>query len=1310
MNQLSYTHKKECIAQSKGLILPNGSTELSDFTGHAIFRDNPFEGVAGNYAVLEFQEGATVTSIVNLACIDNSWLKNYIVVKICDTEIPRNKWDLVKLKKTAPIQILVVPQGGGAGNIIKQVAMVAVAVVAAVYLAPAVAAYAGFAAGSVAYAATVAVAVIATTMVASLALNAIFPPPSIAQPSLGIGGVAPTLSMGSYSYAGMRGMSESASEASTFQFSTSQNSSTQYAPVPKIYGQVKVAPNYAAIPFIESIGTQQYMYLLFDFGYAPLAITDLKIGENPIDTYTGVTYKIHESFVAGDTLTIYNKDIFQEDYSLQLLHGSYRTVTTAVDSTQAILDFQFGQGLSGVDLYSGDLQAKTVDISVEFRKVGDTAWSNFTTIVNAVTGVGSVSGSNIRVTNTTARPFFTTLTLTFPTADEYEIRTSRVTENSDSRYVSDDVFLSTLKSVKPNSPILSDIPHTIVEMKILANDQLSGMVDNFTAVATSILPTWNGSAWVNAATRNPAWHYLDVLRGNGTVKPAEDSRIDLEAFKDWAAWCDEPASNEPLKPKAQCDLVISGGNTAWQALKMISSTGDATPSLRAGKYSISIDRLKDYPVQLFTPRNSNNFSSNIGYHQQPHALRVQYVEPEQEWQSREIIVYDDGYDVNNATEFEVMEIIGVTNFHHAYRLGRRALAQGRLRNETFSIDVGVENILATRGDLVRLAYDIPKIGRGWARISEINGQEITIDENFTAIEIGNYIRIRVSNDTQLDLLVTDVIDVTTVEVSGSLSQVKVGQLIVYGVTETMTLDCLVKSISPTDDLSASLELVAYAPEIYNAETDPIPDYDPLITTIDDIRPGAVINLQASEIDTVVNRYHYLSIALSWNQPSGIYPQGYAIYELQNNVWVRIGNSISTQNSFYAYKDVRIVNENGEIIDIIGRELRFAVVALGAGASQIQPAEAPQITITPQGDIVKPIAPASFDIDIRSSQTISIEWQHANNDDISHYYIKYSPDTANASIESATVIVERVSFPTTNITIPSRLGTYFIKTVDTTGNVSDEYGYAITPTSVLTNDKEITTVEDVTWDGTYYQSELVGSEKVQLGKSGGTSDFFPIGYYYFNETLDFGQIYPAHFSSKIKAHGFKTISIMSNWGTLNTVGLLSGDVLDDDWDAYLEIRSGNRTSAIADWGTLDTVVPSIGYATNDFGAWRKFYAGEYTGRVFQFRLVLVSSRVDVGVKVSRAYIDVTSPIRIDGDYDIIAPSDGIRIEFDPAFQQIPAIGITQDDITAGDRYTITNKSRTGFDISFYNASSSVSRQFDWIARGYGKEVSVIPPSA
>ena len=76
-------------------------------------------------------------------------------------------------------------------------------------------------------------------------------------------------------------------------------------------------------------------------------------------------------------------------------------------------------------------------------------------------------------------------------------------------------------------------------------------------------------------------------------------------------------------------------------------------------------------------------------------------------------------------------------------------------------------------------------------------------------------------------------------------------------------------------------------------------------------------------------------------------------------------------------------------------------------------------------------------------------------------------------------------------------------------------------------------------------------------------------------------------------------------------------------------------------------------------------------------------------------------RAEAENDVVSGTGTKAITFGKPFFQTPAIGISAENMTTGDFYTISSKSKTGFSIAFTNSSSSgISRTFDYVAQGYG----------
>lgn len=423
--------------------------------------------------------------------------------------------------------------------------------------------------------------------------------------------------------------------------------------------------------------------------------------------------------------------------------------------------------------------------------------------------------------------FSASMELVFPHKDQWEIRVTKIDADfgdTDSRRLWRR-YVTSVKSLKNVPPITPEVMMTMVEIKIKATGQLNGSIEQFSAVATSKLRRWDGSAWGVAATRNPAWVYLDILQGSANPRALPDARIDLETFKVWAAKCD--AVTSPFtQPLGTCDIVVDRDFTMWELLQSVATCGRAAPTMRDNKYSVLIDDATRVPVQMFTARNSSNLQSNRTYVDEPHALRVRWIDPKQDYQQADVIVYNTGRNASNSTKFEDLNSFGMTRPEQAIRWGRYMLAQGKLRQERFSIEVDVENIVCLRGDLVYVAHDVLEVGGDPARIVDIQGQRVFFDQPPALDDIvisSAGLRIRKSNG-----VFTSVLSITNmgyedgfdfVDMSTSLpAGVQIGDLVVFGQATSLVGEYVVDYIRPNNDMGATIGLEQYAPEVYAAET------------------------------------------------------------------------------------------------------------------------------------------------------------------------------------------------------------------------------------------------------------------------------------------------------------------------------------------------------------------------------------------------------------------------------------------------------------------------------------------------------------
>lgn len=399
----------------------------------------------------------------------------------------------------------------------------------------------------------------------------------------------------------------------------------------------------------------------------------------------------------------------------------------------------------------------------------------------------------------------------------------------------DEFWLSSIQSFKAVSPT-KVTGHALVALRIRASEQLNGTLQTLSMVAEAILPEWNGSAWTTpAVTRSVQAAALDILRGTANLRPVSDSRLDLARWAALRTFC--AGLNSKGNARAFFDGVFDARTTVLSALQAVLATARASFSMRDGKYSVIFDDTKSTPVQLFTPRNSRNFSAKKLYSNPPHATKVRYTNELKNHTEDELPVYDDGFNESNATVFEQVEAFGVTRAEQAFWFGRYLMAVNKLRPEVYTIEADIEGLVCRRGDLIRVQHDIPRWGSlaGRVRALQINAgnvETITIDGQVLVEEDKTYaLRGRKADGTIILVplsmgnvtLETNVLTLTTPLATASC--VAIGDLVAYGESSAETVPLLVRGIRRLDDLACSLELVDYSPAIFTSDTESIPDFD-----------------------------------------------------------------------------------------------------------------------------------------------------------------------------------------------------------------------------------------------------------------------------------------------------------------------------------------------------------------------------------------------------------------------------------------------------------------------------------------------------
>ena len=344
----------------------------------------------------------------------------------------------------------------------------------------------------------------------------------------------------------------------------------------------------------------------------------------------------------------------------------------------------------------------------------------------------------------------------------------------------------------------------------------------------------------------------------------------------------------------------------------------------------------------------------------------------------------------------------------------------------------------------------------------------------------------------------------------------------------------------------------------------------------------------------------------------------------------------------------------------------------------------------------------------------LTWSPIPDLDLSYYRVRYTPEIGESvTYELSTSLVPKVSRPATSVFVPARNGTYFVKAVDKLGLASQNPATIILNSNIdeLDNFTGIQTItEHPDFNGTFDDvvelddedllilntsldfDDVLGDFDDALGLfDGGSANVDAFGYYYFDNSVDLGAVFLARITATIKATRRDYVNQFDSAAGLfdSRAGFFDGDVnAFDDTDVALELRYTEDDPA----------------GTPTWSDWQLFQVTDIKARGVEFRAKLSTTDTQATPVVSFLSVQLDMGDRTEAGDDVVSGAGSKAITFNRAFQATPAIGIGAQDLQTGDYYVLSSKSRSGFTITFYDSTdTAVSRTFDYVARGYGREV-------
>lgn len=187
-----------------------------------------------------------------------------------------------------------------------------------------------------------------------------------------------------------------------------------------------------------------------------------------------------------------------------------------------------------------------------------------------------------------------------------------------------------------------------------------------------------------------------------------------------------------------------------------------------------------------------------------------------------------------------------------------------------------------------------------------------------------------------------------------------------------------------------------------------------------------------------------------------------------------------------------------------------------------------------------------------------------------------------------------------------------------------------------------------------------------------------------------------------SHGFSV-------GGFVVLTFTSGSGVSGNYEIQTKTTNNFTVTAAASQTTSGDVTIS-----SEFSKFNTFANGTFIARGFKFRCEMDSDDPAQSIEIDQLGYTAELDRRVETVNDVIASTTSTKsVTFANSFftgqsgtsiaagSALPTIGITIENMTAGDEFFLSNISGTGFDIDIKNSGSNVNRNFKYTAIGFGR---------
>lgn len=520
-------------------------------------------------------------------------------------------------------------------------------------------------------------------------------------------------------------MQSLAAPSPTYDLNAQGNQARLGQPIPEHFGRHINFPNFAAEPYAEYAGNEQFLYQLLCIGRGEYDVEAVRIGDTAIASFPEISYEI---LAPGEPVTLFpaavttSEEVSGQELTTGDYIGPFVANAAGTEANALGVDVVFPKGLYYANS-GGGLDSKSGVFVVEARMIDGAGAA-------IAPGTWSVLGTTTTTAATTTPQRISARYDVAP--GRYEVRVKRTDTKDAGARAGHDLIWSGLRAYLYAEADYGDV--TLLALRMRASNSLSGQSSRLVnVIATRKLPTWSelGGWTAPVATRSIAWAFAYV-----GAQRYDDARLplaELEALDTtWTARGDT------------FDGIFDSKGTAWEALQQIARAGRAKPYPQGGLLRIARDEPQSTPAAIYSMRNILPDSFALDYtipsEATADAVEVEFFN-EDTWKWDRVTAKLAG---SSGLKPAKVRLFGVTQRDQAWREGMFIAAGNKYRRRAPSWRTGMEGMIPSYLDLVLLQHDLPEWGQQAEAVAwDAGTRDLEVSEPLTFAEAGtHYVGLR----------------------------------------------------------------------------------------------------------------------------------------------------------------------------------------------------------------------------------------------------------------------------------------------------------------------------------------------------------------------------------------------------------------------------------------------------------------------------------------------------------------------------------------------------------------------------------------